>query len=233
MPLVSLLILTPLSLILRTTSDMRRLPVYLLIDTSGSMRGESIHAVNVGIQAMMSALRQDPYALESVHLSIITYDNQAREYIPLTALENFQFTDITVPSAGGTFTGAALECLIHCVDRDIQRSDGDQKGDWRPLVFLMTDSTPSDVYAYGEAIKEVKKRAFGSIIACAVSAKAKHEHLKQLTSQVVALETLDSTAFSGFFKWVSASVAAGSSSAGINTGQDNLPPPPPEIQLVL
>ncbi|AJJ04365.1 von Willebrand factor type A domain protein [Yersinia pseudotuberculosis] len=212
---------------------MRRLPVYLLIDTSGSMRGESIHAVNVGIQAMMSALRQDPYALESVHLSIITYDNQAREYIPLTALENFQFTDITVPSAGGTFTGAALECLIHCVERDIQRSDGDQKGDWRPLVFLMTDGTPSDVYAYGEAIKEVKKRAFGSIIACAVGAKAKHEHLKQLTSQVVALETLDSTAFSGFFKWVSASVAAGSSSAGINTGQDNLPPPPPEIQLVL
>ncbi|HBR0185623.1 TPA: tellurium resistance protein TerY, partial [Klebsiella pneumoniae] len=26
---------------------MRRLPVYLLIDTSGSMRGESIHSVNV------------------------------------------------------------------------------------------------------------------------------------------------------------------------------------------
>ncbi|HDZ2730851.1 TPA: tellurium resistance protein TerY, partial [Klebsiella pneumoniae] len=25
---------------------MRRLPVYLLIDTSGSMRGESIHSVN-------------------------------------------------------------------------------------------------------------------------------------------------------------------------------------------
>ncbi|HEE1269204.1 TPA: tellurium resistance protein TerY, partial [Klebsiella pneumoniae] len=28
---------------------MRRLPVYLLIDTSGSMRGESIHSVNVGV----------------------------------------------------------------------------------------------------------------------------------------------------------------------------------------
>lgn len=61
---------------------MRRLPVYLVIDTSGSMRGESIHSVNVGIQAMLSALRQDPYALESVHISIITYDNEAREFIP-------------------------------------------------------------------------------------------------------------------------------------------------------
>ncbi|MDE8744258.1 VWA domain-containing protein [Pectobacterium polaris] len=212
---------------------MRRLPVYLLIDTSGSMRGESIHAVNVGIQAMLSALRQDPYALESVYISIITYDNEAREFIPLTPLEDFQFIDIVVPSAGGTFTGAALECLIQSVDRDIKRSDGDQKGDWRPLVFLMTDGSPSDAYAYDEAVKEIKKRAFGSIIACAVGPKAKHEHLKQLTSQVVALETLDSTAFAGFFKWVSASVASGSASSGVNAGQDNLPPPPPEIQLVL
>lgn len=212
---------------------MRRLPVYLLIDTSGSMRGESIHAVNVGIQTMLNALRQDPYALESVHISIITYDNEAREFIPLTALEDFQFSDITVPSSGGTFTGAALKCLIKCVDRDIKRSDGDQKGDWRPLVFLMTDGTPSDAYAYGEAIKEVKKRSFGSIIACAVGPKAKHDHLKELTSQVVALETLDSNTFSGFFKWVSASVASGSSSAGVNTDKDPLPPPPPEIQLVL
>ncbi len=57
---------------------------------------------------------------------------------------DFQFSDIEVPSAGGTFTGAALECLIQCVDRDIRRSDGEQKGDWRPLVFLMTDGTPSD-----------------------------------------------------------------------------------------
>lgn len=83
---------------------MRRLPVYLLIDTSGSMRGESIHSVNVGVQAMLSALRQDPYALESVHISIITFDNEAREYVPLTALADFQFVDIQVPSAGGTFT---------------------------------------------------------------------------------------------------------------------------------
>ncbi|MBL0868939.1 tellurium resistance protein TerY, partial [Pectobacterium carotovorum] len=72
----------------------------------------------------------------------------------------------------------------------IKRSDGDQKGDWRPLVFLMTDGSPSDAYAYDEAVTEVKKRAFGSIIACAVGPKAKHEHLKKLTNQVVALETL-------------------------------------------
>ena len=31
---------------------MRRLPVYLLLDTSGSMRGEPIEAVNTGIRVM-------------------------------------------------------------------------------------------------------------------------------------------------------------------------------------
>ena len=36
---------------------MRRLPVYLLIDTSGSMTGEPIEAVKVGLQTMVSALR--------------------------------------------------------------------------------------------------------------------------------------------------------------------------------
>lgn len=43
---------------------MRRLPVYILIDTSGSMRGEPIEAVKVGLDSMVSSLRTDPYALE-------------------------------------------------------------------------------------------------------------------------------------------------------------------------
>ena len=103
--------------------------------------------------------------------------------------------------------------------------------------FITTDylqqCPPSDALAYGEAVKAIRGRGFGSIIACAVGPKAGHEHLKQLTDKVVSLETLDSTAFAGFFKWVSASVSSGSTSAGINNGTDTLPPPPPEIQLVL
>ena len=51
---------------------MRRLPVYLLIDTSGSMHGEAIEAVRNGLQVLVSALRQDPYALETAYLSVIT-----------------------------------------------------------------------------------------------------------------------------------------------------------------
>lgn len=210
----------------------RRLPVYILLDTSGSMRGEPIHSVNVGLQAMLSALRQDPYALESVHLSVITFDLEAREYLPLTPLDQVRLRDVPAPDSGATFMGAALELLFECVDRDVRKSTADAKGDWRPLLFLMTDGSPSDLHAFRQAVPEVRKRNFGSIVACAAGPKAKRQHLLELTDCVVTLDTMDAVAFSSFFKWMTISVSVGSSSAGVS-GQIPLPPPPPEIQLVL
>ncbi len=38
---------------------MRRLPVYLLLDTSGSMHGEPIEAVKNGVQTLLTTLKQD------------------------------------------------------------------------------------------------------------------------------------------------------------------------------
>lgn len=211
---------------------MRRLPVYILLDTSGSMRGEPIHSVNVGLQSMLSALRQDPYALESVYLSIITFDLEAKIYLPLSPLDQVQFAEIQAPSAGATFMGAALELLAECVNQQVQTSTTDEKGDWRPLLFIMTDGSPSDIYAYQQVIPVIQQFNFASIVACAAGPKAKQEHLLQLTDKVVVLDTMDAASFAGFFKWVSASVVAGSSSAGIS-GSISLPPPPPEVQLVL
>ncbi|MCO8073907.1 VWA domain-containing protein [Acinetobacter lwoffii] len=211
---------------------MRRLPVYILLDTSGSMKGEPIHSVNVGLQSMLSALRQDPYALESVYISIITFDIEARVYLSLTPLEEIQIPEIEVPSSGATFMGAALELLAQEVETNVKKTTSDEKGDWRPLIFLMTDGSPSDVYAYQQIIPLIQQLNFATIVACAAGPKAKTETLLQLTQKVVVLDTMDTTSFSSFFKWVSASVVAGSSSAGIS-GPISLPPPPSEIQLVL
>ena len=63
---------------------MRRLPVYLLLDCSGSMTGEPIEAVKTGLQVLVSALRQDPQAIESAYLSVITFDSSARQVVPMT-----------------------------------------------------------------------------------------------------------------------------------------------------
>jgi uncharacterized protein YegL len=55
-----------------------------------------------------------------------------------------------------------------------------------------------------------------------------------LTENVVSLDTMDSSTFSTFFKWVSDTVTAGNDGAAANsTLTKELPPPPPEVQIVL
>lgn len=196
------------------------------------MRGEPIAALNVGVQAMLQALRRDPYALETVHLSLITFDIEARELFPLTPLEQVQVAEIQVPDSGPTFLGTALKLLIERVARDVVQSSPGQRGDWLPLVFVMTDGSPSDIQAYREATQAIRRGSFGNVVACAAGPKAKYDPLRELTDTVVSLDTLDGTAFAEFFRWVSASIAMGSQSAGA-TDSNTLPPLPKEITVAM
>jgi uncharacterized protein YegL len=210
---------------------MRRLPVYLLLDTSGSMKGEPLESMKSGIRSMIAALRQDPHALESLHLSIITFDRDVKTLLPLSPLETLQLPEIACPDSGPTHLGAALTTLCTQVSREVLKSTDSQKGDWKPLLFVMTDGTPSDIQLYKEQVPKVRSLGFASIIACAAGPKARKEDLNILADHVVTLDTMDGNGFTSFFRWVSASVASGSASSG-PVGDLHLPPPPPEVNLV-
>ena len=196
------------------------------------MTGEPIESVKVGLEAMLSSLRGDPFALESANISIITYDRDVKVILPLTPLEDIQLPEITCPESGPTNMGAALKTLCKQIDSEVHLSTPTQKGDWMPLLFLMTDGKPSDIMEYNEAIPEVKKRKFATIVACAAGSKAKTEPLQQLTDQVYTLDTMDRSSFSQFFKWVSSSIGLGNRSIGA-TSDLILPPPPEEVNNVL
>lgn len=213
---------------------MRRLPVYLLLDTSGSMYGEPIEAVKNGVQTLISTLRSDPYALETAYLSIITFNSTAQQITPLTELAAIQQPNI---DAGGcTVLGGALELLAQKVDSEIiTKSTNGDRGDWRPLVFLMTDGEPTDSITKG--LEEFKKRKFGMVVACAAGQAANVNILKQITENVVQLDTADSATIKAFFKWVSASISTSSKSiedtSAEATTMSELPPPPAEVNIVL
>lgn len=196
------------------------------------MVGEPIESVKVGLDAMLASLRSDPFALESANISIITYDRIAQVVLPLTPLEDIQLPEITCPQSGPTMTGAALKLLCEQVDKEVVLSTPTKKGDWMPLLFIMTDGKPSDIMDYNIAVPEVKKRKFASIIACAAGAKAKIEPLQQLTDQVYTLDTMDSGTFAQFFKWVSSSIGVGNRSVG-SSEELTLPAPPQEVNLVI
>ena len=180
---------------------MRRLPIYFLVDVSESMVGDPILQVQDGMRMIVQELRTDPYALETACISIITYDKEVKQILPLTELENLQLPDIVCPDSGPTHTGAALNVLCDCYDREVNMGTREQKGDWMPLLFLMTDGKPADLMVYEEAIKRIKQHQFTNIVACAAGPKAKTEPLKKLTENVFTLDTMDSSTFKKFFQW--------------------------------
>lgn len=212
---------------------MRRLPVYLLLDCSGSMYGEPIEAVKNGVQVLISTLRQDPYALETAYLSIITFDSSAQQVSPLTELAAFQQPNIQ--ASGCTALGEALALLAQKADQEVTKTTAEKKGDWKPLVFIMTDGEPTDDLNKGLA--EFKKRKWGMVVACAAGAGANTDTLKKITECVVSLDTADSATIKAFFKWVSASVSSGSmkveETGAEATTLSELPPPPPEVNIVV
>ena len=211
---------------------MRRLPVYFLLDTSGSMNGEPIQALNNALSGMINSLRSDAQASETLWVSFITFDREVKEVVPLTELPLLQLPEIVCPQSGPTFTGKALELLYQKVTTEVRRGSPTQKGDWRPLLFLFTDGKPGDILLYNEMTPKIKSLNFAAIVGCAAGKLADYSMLQELADTVVHLDTTDSSTLKQFFKWVSDTIEQGNKSMGtVDTVQ--LPAPPSEVHLVI
>lgn len=210
---------------------MRKLPVYIVIDISSSMRGEPIAAVNNGIASLLKELCCDPYALETTCISIITYGTEAKQITPLTEVYRFQIPEIV--AKGQSALGAALNLLCECIDTEVRKTTKDRKGDWKPIVFFLCDGGHSGPIA--KPIAEFKKRHCGIVVACATGMNSHFDLLRKITENIIVISSNNAVDIKQFFKWVSSSVST--SSLMVNDGNDvedslsTLPPLPDNIQI--
>ena len=118
--------------------------------------------------------------------------------------------------------------LIDCIKTEVHKSTETQKGDWRPLVFILTDGSPTDIEEFNKAAKLLTTVKTANIIACAAGAKVKIEPLKRITKNVLIMNTISAGDFSNFFEWVSGSIKMTSKSMVLNNADNGIENPVPQ-----
>lgn len=189
---------------------MRRLPIFMLLDVSESMAGDNLRQLQEGLDRLVTGLRTDPHALETVYLSTIVFAGKARTLAPLTEL--IQFYPPRLPLGSGTSLGQGMMHLMDELDRSVQSSTPDRKGDWRPVIYLMTDGKPTDDIE--PALKRWHAHYAGraTLVAIAIGKFAAFDTLQRFTETVLRLDARTDQDFKRFVDWVTMSVVAQSRS---------------------
>ncbi len=147
-------------------------------------------------------------------MSVITFSDTAEQVLPLTELSSFRAPTLKVRP--GTALGAAISLLDECIKREVRTHSATVKGDWRPLVFLLTDGVPTDDWR--ETFEKARDRSGRppNIIAIGCGEDADPEVLRMLSENVMMMSD-EPGDFRDLFKWISASLSVTSQQIGGST----------------
>lgn len=196
----------------------RRLPVFFLLDVSESMAGDEIYQMEQAVREVLGVLRRDPHCLETVHVSVIAFAGRPRTLVPLVELVNFVAPEL--PLGGGTGLGAALNHLMAELDQQVTHASAEVKGDWKPLVFLVTDGHPTDAPSaeISRWVDDYSGRA--NLVAVSVGGRADNRLLRSLTPHLLIFDDTQPDAYKAFVDWVSQSVRSQSASVALGKADD-------------
>lgn len=87
---------------------------------------------------------------------------------------------------GTTALGEAFDLLAERIRVEVRTTRPNRKGDWKPLVFLLTDGSPTDDWKH--SVENFRQRGLATIIACGAGPEVDEETLKHLGERVVRLK---------------------------------------------
>ena len=193
---------------------MRRLPIYFLIDVSESMVGEQIQLVEEGMATIIKSIKTDPHAIETIWVSIIVFAGQAKTLVPLQ--EVVSFYPPKFPIGGGTSLSKGLGHLMYELRKNTVKTTYEQKGDWKPIVFLFTDGVPTDDTQTAIAEWKQNWQRTANLVAISFGEEADLSQLFQLTENVLLFKNSTEEDYKKFFKWVTDSIKTSSVSVENN-----------------
>jgi len=119
-----------------------RCPCVLLLDTSSSMRGAPIAALNEGLRAFRDDLMHDALALRRVEVAVVTFDSDVQLVQDFVTVDRFDPPTLT--AQGYTHMGAAIHQALDMVQARKEQYRMNGVAYYRPWVFMMTDGEPQD-----------------------------------------------------------------------------------------
>jgi uncharacterized protein YegL len=200
-----------------------RCPCVLLLDTSGSMGGAPIEALNAGLQTFCEELNKDDLARKRVEVAIVSFDSQVKVIQDFVTADRFEAPILR--AQGMTSMGTGIEQALDLIaDRKFQyRHNGVTY--YRPWVFLITDGEPQGESedAVRRAIDRLRDDETGKRVAF-FAVGVENANMKRLSEiSVRAPLKLKGLNFREMFVWLSASMQRVSNSKP----DEQVPLPPP------
>jgi uncharacterized protein YegL len=122
------------------------LACYLVVDTSDSMAGPGLEALNVEVARLLEALRNDARLRDACQVAVITFDAEARLHLPLTPGDQLGQAPRFAATRPATNFEAAFRFLRQQIVQDVEQLRSRNLRPRRPAVFLLTDGRPTRGY---------------------------------------------------------------------------------------
>ena len=193
----------------------------LLLDTSGSMAGDKIDALNEGIRTFTEELQGDPMASRRVEVAIVTFDSQVQVVQDFVTVDAFE--PPLLRASGQTAMGTGILRALELVRerKEVYKRNGITY--YRPWIFMITDGEPTEPdHIVQQAAQQVRREEKNNgVVFFAVGVdNANMAKLAEISvRQPLKLRGL---AFREMFVWLSASMQSVSRSTPGD--QVSLPP---------